>query len=346
MDTLTQFALGAVVCHAGVAQVAGRPALGRWALLWGGLLGTLPDLDVFVPMGGPVADFTYHRSWSHSLFLLALVSVPLAWFMRRSHAIAAISQRRAIAVVYACFATHVLLDSLTVYGTQILWPISAHPMSWSTLFIIDPAYTLPLLAAIMAALLLGRRPGRAQRWTVGAIALTTAYIGWSVVAKVWVESRVRDSLIAQGIPYDRLMSTPAPLNTLLWRTVAMTADARRYHVAWVSVLDRDSAVRFVTRDSAVDLIASLASHWPVERLRWFTHGFYRVDLIDDAIVMSDLRMGVEGRYVFRFEVGQMERGRVRQVPDRQLPGLRSAEGISAVFARIADPGVTLPPVGQ
>ena len=343
LDTLTQFALGAVVGHVALAQRQEAPALGRWALLWGGLLGTLPDLDVFIPMGGPVADFTYHRSWSHSLFVLALLAVPLAALLRRLHPATTLGRGQALAGVYACFATHVLLDSFTVYGTQILWPISSHPMSWSTLFIIDPAYTLPLLAAIIAVLLLRSNGRLAQRWTRTALALTSAYLVWSVGAKLWVESQARAALLAQGIAYDRLMSTPAPFNTLLWRVVAMAPDARRYHVAWISVLDGHAPVRLRRHGRQAELLEPLSAHWPVARLRWFTHGFYRVDRIGDAIVMTDLRMGMEGRYVFRFQVGEMAGGRPRPTADVQLPGLRRADGIGAVFARITDPGVDLPP---
>ena len=71
MDSLSQLALGAAVGGA----VAGR-RFGRKALLWGALCGTLPDLDVLVPLGDPVSDFTYHRSASHSL-LMQLLATPL-----------------------------------------------------------------------------------------------------------------------------------------------------------------------------------------------------------------------------------------------------------------------------
>ncbi|MGD8803873.1 MAG: metal-dependent hydrolase, partial [Gammaproteobacteria bacterium] len=45
MDSITQIALGAAVGEA----VAGRQ-LGRRALLWGAICGTIPDLDVFIPL--------------------------------------------------------------------------------------------------------------------------------------------------------------------------------------------------------------------------------------------------------------------------------------------------------
>jgi inner membrane protein len=49
MDTVTQIGLGAAVGEA----VLGRQ-VGRRALLWGGICGLLPDLDVLVPLGDAV----------------------------------------------------------------------------------------------------------------------------------------------------------------------------------------------------------------------------------------------------------------------------------------------------
>ena len=81
LDSLTQLAAGAAVGEA----VLG-PKVCRKAMVWGAVLGTLPDLDVLIPFDGPVEDFFYHRGFSHSLFLLALVSPVVAWLITRIHA--------------------------------------------------------------------------------------------------------------------------------------------------------------------------------------------------------------------------------------------------------------------
>jgi inner membrane protein len=71
-------------------------------------------------------------------------------------------------LVYLVFATHALLDSFTVYGTQIFWPLPRAPESWSTVFIIDPAYTVPLLLGVIAAWTFNRRR---PSWATGANAV-------------------------------------------------------------------------------------------------------------------------------------------------------------------------------
>ncbi len=74
MDSLTQVALGAAV---GVAAMGRRTAVWK-AALWGGVCGTLPDLDVLVDYGDAVTNMTRHRAESHALFWLTLTSPLLA----------------------------------------------------------------------------------------------------------------------------------------------------------------------------------------------------------------------------------------------------------------------------
>ena len=69
MDSLSQLTFGAACGEA----ILGKK-VGKKALLWGAILGTLPDLDILIPLGSPVDDFVYHRGFSHFLFLLAILS--------------------------------------------------------------------------------------------------------------------------------------------------------------------------------------------------------------------------------------------------------------------------------
>ena len=79
MDSATQLILGAAV---GVAVMRRRTAAWK-AALWGGVAGTLPDLDVFIAHGDPILDMVLHRAESHALFWLTLFSLPFAWGVAR-----------------------------------------------------------------------------------------------------------------------------------------------------------------------------------------------------------------------------------------------------------------------
>jgi inner membrane protein len=230
VDSITQIALGAAVGEAALGR-----RVGRKAALWGGLCGTLPDLDVLIPFGDPVADFTYHRSFSHSLLVLALLTPLLAWLIRKAHPRDAHHRAGWLALVYLAFATHVLLDSCTIYGTQIFWPLDTTPMTWGSLFIIDPAYTLPLIIGLAAVALARRNPLRGYRVNAAMLALSTLYLAWSFGAKHYAQGVAREALAAQGIAYDRIVTLASPFNTILWRVVAM--GAAEYHVGWYSLFD-------------------------------------------------------------------------------------------------------------
>ena len=82
MDSVTQFALGATVGTA----VLGRRVGARSGIIIGGLLGTLPDLDVFVPVADPVASFIGHRGATHSLIVHTLVTPLISEALVRSFA--------------------------------------------------------------------------------------------------------------------------------------------------------------------------------------------------------------------------------------------------------------------
>jgi len=329
MDSITQLALGAAVAEA----TAGRE-LGRRALLWGAIVGTLPDLDVFIPLGDAVRDFTYHRSASHSLFVLLALTPLIVWLILKLHPDTAVHRRRWFVLVYLVFATHVLLDSFTVYGTQIFWPLVTTPMTWSTIFIIDPLYTVPLLLGITAALIAGRR----YRWghvanTFGLV-LSTGYLMWTLGAKLHVEQVARTALKQQDIAQNDVLTTPSPFNSLLWRILVV--DDEHYYEGFYSVLDGDSEISFEQHARELQLIEPLRDSWPVQRLQWFTKNFYAAALFNSDIVITDLRMGTEPEYVFRFKVGEMGNPHPHPAVVEQLPGIRNYERLRWIWRRIWD----------
>lgn len=336
MDSVTQLVLGAAVGEATVGR-----KVGNRALLWGAIAGTLPDLDVFVPLGDVVKDFTYHRSASHSLFVLALLTPLLAWLVTRIHPDTRSLYRRWMLAIYLVFATHVLLDCLTAYGTQIFWPLTSLPVALSSVFIIDPSYTLPLLVGVVCALVMTRDSNRGHLFNRYGLILSSIYLGWTLVAKAVVESGFRDALAEQEIAYERIFTTPAPFNTLLWRAVVRHDDG--YYEGYYSLFDGDNDIRFQPYSSRDDLLDEIADHWPVQRLRWFSRGFYSVSERSGDIVISDLRMGSEPFYVFQFKVGEVSNPHPRPVKPEQLEVVRDYSLLRAVWARIWDPRVRLGP---
>jgi inner membrane protein len=296
MDSLTQIALGSALT---VAVMGRRTAVWK-AALWGGVAGTLPDLDALIDHGDAILNMVLHRAESHSLIFLTLLSPLLAWLVCRIHGERHLWRRWWLALWLTLF-THPLLDTMTVYGTQLLQPFTDHPYGVGSMFIIDPAYTLPLLVGVVAALAL-RGQGRSLTWNLAGLVLSTAYLGWSVAAQQVASSVARASLQQEGVAAERLLVTPAPFNTVLWRLVAVTPT--HYHEGYYSLLDGRAAVRWTRHDRGAELITQHGNADPVARIARFSHGFYRMSQTDDGrILVADLRMGQEPHYVFEFDVG-------------------------------------------
>jgi inner membrane protein len=286
MDSITQAALGATLAGA----VAGK-TLGRSALLTGAVLGTLPDLDVVIDYGTAVANFTQHRGFSHSLFVLAPLATILAWLLWRWKP--QLSFQRWLALTGLILITHPLLDAFTTYGTQLFWPVG-RPVAINSIFIIDPLYTLPLLAGCIAFLM--RPPAKTA--ILAGLALSTLYLGWSVAAQQIITQRVQPALAEAGLASPDLMVQPMPFNTLLWRATAIEGDQRIEIVT--GFLDRGAPLNLQYFPRRRDL-ARAVEHLPeARRLEWFTGGFLAYSQSGGRIMATDIRLGIPGAHPFTF----------------------------------------------
>jgi len=296
MDSVSQLALGASI---GIAVMGRRTAIWK-AALWGGVAGTLPDLDVLLDHGDAILNMVLHRGHSHSLLWTSMGGALLGLIAAKLHHEWPLRWRWCLAML-AAMATHPLLDGLTIYGTQLLQPFTDEAYGVGSMFIIDPLYTLPLIAGITIAL---RRPAHGGlRWNATLLGLGTAYLGWSLLAQAWATEHVQRSLASQGLQPQSLLITPAPLNTLLWRAVAVQGD--HYYEGYYALLDGNRPVRWARHARGQDLVQTHGNHPHVQRMLRFTDGLMRMRVQDGGhLWLTDLRMGQEGAYVFDFLLGQ------------------------------------------
>ena len=296
MDSLTQAVLGATIQGVGMGRYQGRKAL-----LYGAMLGTLPDLDVLIRYADPVSAMTYHRGFTHSLFVLPLLALVLAWLIKKRWPHSAYGFGRLYATLCLALVTHPLLDAFTVYGTQLWWPLTPTPQQWSGVFIIDPLYTLPMLAACVYALAT-RISAAAQKALAATLLWGCIYLAWGTYGQYHHQQRVQAALAQQGIAVKRIMATPMPLNTILYRVVAET-DNGEYIDAVSGWLDQ-TPPEFIRQPQGLALAAPLQHDALYQRLAWFSDGWLRVDDINGQLVVTDLRMGVPGRHNFRFVMAE------------------------------------------
>ncbi len=297
MDSITHIAMGACI----TGTILGR-AHGRKAYVAGAVLATLPDLDVFIRHGNPVAAMISHRSFSHSVFVLTALAVVLVWAVRRWRPAQGYGAGRLLLAVWLALITHPLLDAFTSYGTQLFWPFRPVPTSWSSIFIVDPFYTLPLLLAGVAGLIAGATPRtlRAAHWALG---ISAAYLVLSVGVKTTIDARVHAQLVNKGVAVQAMFSTPEPFSILLWRVVARTNDAH-YYEAIAGLFDHQPAEIIEQPLHTSMLLAMPKLPW-LTSLQWFTGNWLRYDEIGGQLIATDLRMGLGvGYYSFRFRLAE------------------------------------------
>jgi inner membrane protein len=144
----------------------------------------------------------------------------------------------------------------------------------------------------------------------------------------------------QGIDADRVLVTPAPFNSLLWRVVAVAGDA--FHEGYYALLDRKRRIAFDRFPRGSNLYEELRGDPNVERIARFSHGFFKLSQDGSHVLISDLRMGQEPFYTFNFIVGERHSAAVRVDPPVQVSNRMSFErGLPWVWRRMR--GETLEP---
>lgn len=290
MDSVSQAVLGAAL--GGV--IAGR-TLGRAAVIGGAVLATLPDMDVVINYGTAIANYTQHRGFSHSLLVLIPFGVALALLLHWRYP--QMSRGRWLAFTLLILVTHPLLDTLTTYGTQLFWPLLP-PLGTNSIFIIDPLYTLPLLIPVLLALF---RPPAIRAMAVG-LGLSTAYLGWALLAQQVVSQKVAPVLAAEGVADAPTLIQPMPFNTLLWRVTVMAEDERLEMVVGVFERGRPPVIeRFPFRRALLQALEQLPEG---QRLLWFTGEFLDLQVKDNTLRATDIRLGVPGAHPFTFVVAE------------------------------------------
>ncbi|MEN7341485.1 MAG: metal-dependent hydrolase [Pseudomonadota bacterium] len=305
MDSLTQLALGAAVGHC----VAGR-RFGASAAVVGAVLGTLPDLDVLIRYDDPVAQMTYHRGWSHSLFWLSLASVPITFLLSRWRRFSN-AWRTLWMMVWLCLITHPLLDAMTIYGTQLLLPFSDTPIGTGSVFIIDPLVTVPIVVGLALA---ARRRWRQVGATVAGLSFAVVYLALGLGLQ-WRMMTVAQKAVP--IANASVIALPTPLNTARWRLLAHNDSTlcEQFSNAWQATV----ADQWYCRERGTSYLSEFETHWPVARLAAFSKGWVIVEPVDNMLVIRDVRMGIPEQYLFSFRVAEQHPDGWRAISAEQLP---------------------------
>ncbi|WP_392339225.1 metal-dependent hydrolase [Moritella marina] len=316
MDSVTQIVLGGAI-----GAAIGHKQLGRSALIIGGVLGTLPDLDVFMPAADAVASFTEHRSFSHSLFVLLpfafICFAVLKFSLRLKFKTDVISNQRLFWLCCLTLITHPLLDAFTSYGTQLFWPLDGPPISIASIFVIDPLYTIPLLVGcvyLWRSKNNGESKRKARRVNHIGLLLSSGYLLLSVLIQNQMQNKVDAALQAQGIPASKVFLSPLYPSLNWW--IAVVVDDGIYYDVTLNVLTNtlDISAQQNLGFGVIDVTTPALTS-----LDWFTNGFIRLEEVEGQLVATDLRIktGHVG-YAFKFALAEKETDGWKEIPPLRL----------------------------
>jgi inner membrane protein len=263
MDAITQGVLGAVVGQVGFSRKLGRRAMG-----WGALIGMLPDLDVIVELGSnPFAEILYHRGVTHSLWFGPLIGPLLGYLLWRYYA-KRDSLSAWIGLSIWALVTHPLLDLFTVYGTQLLAPLSNHRFTLSAVPIIDPIYTGILTLALVLGCIFHRRVWLSTTAAAFALTLTSGYLFYGLAQNEDAYTYAQNQLKEEGHPNADVRVYTTMFQIFLRRVVVHFPDE-----VWVGFTTTwaPHEITWHKQAQAPEAIRSAILNHPYGKIyRWFT----------------------------------------------------------------------------
>jgi inner membrane protein len=274
MDPFTQGVLGATFTQSATNNKQKIKIAGPIGFLGG----TAADLDVFIRSDtDPLLFLEYHRHFTHSLAfipiggLIVALALHLIWGRRHQ-----LSLRDGFIFATLGYATHALLDACTSYGTLLYWPFSNARVSWNTISIIDPLFTLPL-AILLGLATVKRKPLFAHL----GMAWVAVYMGLGWMLRNTAQDMGREIATARGHVPHMIDAKPSFGNLLVWKVIYQTpthyfVDAVR--VGWSPLVFEGASVLKleVARDLPwLDPISQQAKD--VERFRFFSQGYVALE---------------------------------------------------------------------
>lgn len=275
MDSLTQIILGAACGEA----VLGKK-IGNKALLFGAIGGTIPDLDVFIGKwiyNNEIQAMAFHRGFMHSILFALFGCFLFGWLTYKLYNTGKRKETTVlkdwILLFFWAIFTHPILDCFTPYGTQLFAPFTNYRVAFNTISVADPLYTLPFLICMIVLMFYNRTKTKRKSWLKTGIYLSSIYLIFTVINKVYIDSVFEKSFKKAGINIERFSAQPTILNNILWYAVAETEE--QYHLTFYSLLDDKSiSDKFITVEKNHSIIDM--SDTNLQTLAWFSNQYFNI----------------------------------------------------------------------
>lgn len=284
MDSVTQIVLGAAVAN----EVLGKK-LGNKAILYGAILGTIPDLDVVVgKFLNPLTATDIHRGFSHSTLFFLLFSPVLAFVIQKIEKNNNVKFKEALICSFLGLQTHALLDLFTTWGTQLFWPLETR-FSLQSIFVIDPLYTLPFLFFLILSMRKNKLDRKRIFWNRIGLIVSTSYLLFTLIVQSIVTNKFEKQLQENNIVYQEIVVKPSPFNIILWTTNVKVDNG--YWIGDYSFFDT-KPIHFQYIPKQEKLIKNIENEAVVKQLKRISEGWFCITQKDNQLLFNDLRFGV------------------------------------------------------
>jgi inner membrane protein len=188
-----------------------------------------------------MGEWLYHRGPTHALWfgplvgpLLGVAAARLLERRRPSSEAPELERRRAwIGLFVLTLFTHPLLDVFTTYGTQLLAPFSDRRFAYDAIGIIDPAYSILLILALVVGLRAGPASRAARTAALAALAVSSVYVGYCRYLNVAAERLAREEMPPTLSAHVEPRAYPTLFQPWLRRLVAR--EGTQVCVGWLSL---------------------------------------------------------------------------------------------------------------
>ena len=264
--------------------------VGKKAMLWGILAQSIPDIDFLASFWLDTADnLLAHRGITHS-FLFAIIITPvIAWFAHKIHRPHNISFRKWLLFIGSVIFIHIFLDAFNNYGVGWFEPFSHVRISFNTIYVADPFFSfIPGIALLMLVFMQQKSANRKWVWKTGLL-IPFIYLLYSLANKYYVTAESKKILASQNIIYNKLLITPAPLQTWLWFVAAGTDSG--FYTGYRSVFDKKKNLELHYKPLNNQLKTFIKKPLQLDKLILFSQGFYTMEQKKDSLLFYDLRFG-------------------------------------------------------
>ncbi|MBX9637981.1 MAG: metal-dependent hydrolase [Nitrosomonas sp.] len=237
MDPITHALSGALLARAAAPSIA-QPLHERTVLplrlyvITGCAAAAFPDVDFVLRLVDTLTYLNWHQGPTHSLILLPLWAWLLAWLASRfAH------KRYAWQLFYrpACLglAIHIAGDLITSYGLMLFAPFSTERFSLPLVFVIDPWFSLIIIAGLIAS-------WRYPQQRIPAITALIVLCSYTILLAILRQQAVTAAnqyIHTHTMPQAHISVLPQPLSPFHWKIIIR--HDHDYHLANVNLLPPD-----------------------------------------------------------------------------------------------------------